>query len=243
MDTLNHLNNHHGDVVEKLASHFGKIKETKGAKAVNIDESGIDIKTTSETIRVPFLRKVDKDNEGYRLAIQELLASLNFDDDFSRLNTEINNFINSFKSVFISSLNKDACCVASYAPFVRIKDEIFIMVSEMAEHFISIKTNPTQVSLMFLQDENEARTIFARKRISFKANATFINERRDEIFSLFGQKFQEESALGLIERFKDFHIIKFNLGKGRFVKGFGAAYDTQGLKVTKMPHVKNPHKM
>lgn len=242
MDTLNHLNNDHSDAIEKLASHFGKIKETKGAKAVNIDESGIDIKIHNETIRVPFLKKANRDGD-YRVAIQELLASINFDDNFARLNTEIDNFINSFKSVFISSLNNNEHCVASYAPFVRIKDEIFIMISEMAEHFISIKTNPSKVSLMFLQDEKEARTIFARKRISFQANATFIDERKDEIFSLFEKKFQEESALGIIELFKDFHIIKFNLKKGRFVKGFGAAYDTQGLQVTKMPHVKNPHKI
>lgn len=58
------------------------------------------------------------------------------------------------------------------------------------------------------------------------------DELRDEIFSKFEEKFKDEVALKMIKDLKDFHIIEFKLNNGRFVKGFGEAYDLDGLNVT-----------
>ena len=40
---------------------------------------------------------------------------------------------------------------------------------------------------------------------------------------------------------QDFHLFKLEFKKGRFVKGFGGAYDIIGDEIS-LPHIKNPHK-
>ena len=172
--------------------------------------------------------------------ILELLGEQNFDEKLEKIGSEMVEFIDSFKSVIISS-DGGEFCTASYAPFVRVKDEIFVLLSEVAEHFKSIKNAPNKVQILFLQDENEAKTIFARRRVSFNANVEFI-ENKSEFITKFEAKFSDEKALSLIKMMSDFHIVKFTLKKGRLVNGFGAAFDTDGLKVIARVGGKMPHK-
>ena len=44
-----------------------------------------------------------------------------------------------------------------------------------------------------------------------------------------------------ISTMQDFHLFKLEFKKGRFVKGFGGAYDINGDEIS-LPHLKNPHK-
>ena len=64
---------------------------------------------------------------------------------------------------------------------------------------------------------------------------------RDEFMAKFEKEFANESALAFIKDMKDFYIIKLTPTKGRYVKGFGAAYDTIGLQVVDSGRVNNPH--
>ena len=98
------------------------------------------------------------------------------------------------------------------------------------------------MQILFLQNENEAKTIFARRRVSFNASAEF-TPNNDEILAQFEEKFKNESAFEMIKKMSDFHIVKFALGKGRLVNGFGAAFDTDALKVIARVGGKMPHKM
>ena len=173
--------------------------------------------------------------------MQEYLSDLNANEKLEKISAEMVEFIDKFKSVTISS-DFGLHCTASYAPFVRVGEEIFVILSEIAEHYTSIKNAPNKVQILFLQDENEAKTIFARRRVSFNANAEFI-DKTSEILSKFEDKFKDESAFEMIKKMSDFHIVKFTLGTGRLVNGFGAAYDTQGLKVITRVGEAMPHKI
>lgn len=112
----------------------------------------------------------------------------------------------------------------------------------MAEHFEAIRSNSDQISIMFLEDESSASSIFARKRASFRVKAIFEDEFRDELFDKFKAKFKDEPVLEMIKNMLDFHIIKLEVMSGKFVKGFGMAYSTDGLKVVShitKSHIKN----
>ena len=173
--------------------------------------------------------------------MQRYLDDLNLDEKLEKTSANMVEFIDSFKCVIISS-DFGEHCTASYPPFVRDGEKIYVLLSEIAEHYASIKNAPKKVQILFLQNENEAKTIFARRRVSFNASAEF-TPKNDEILAKFEEKFKNESAFEMIKKMSDFHIVKFALGKGRLVNGFGAAYDTDALKVITRVGGKMPHKM
>lgn len=55
------------------------------------------------------------------------------------LQNELVEFIDSQKSVIISSF--DDFCLSSYAPFIRLKDSIFVIISSIARHYNAINKN------------------------------------------------------------------------------------------------------
>ena len=238
---IDHMNADHHDILVKFCKHFSEFENPQNVKLIAINQNGMEISCDKGVVKVPFLRPANTQGEGYRFAIMEVLKSLNLGDEFEKISSEMVEFIDSFQSVIISS-DLGEHCTASYAPFVRVEDEIFVLLSEIAEHFKSIKNAPNKVQILFLQNENEAKTIFARRRVSFNASAEF-TPKNDEILAKFEEKFKNESAFVMIKKMSDFHIVKFALGKGRLVNGFGAAYDTNALKVISRVGGKMPHKM
>lgn len=150
---------------------------------------------------------------------------------------ELQEFIKTFKSVNISSLSIDNKVLCSYAPIIFKNNEMFILISEVAKHFANIKNNPNNVEIMFLEDECKAASIFARKRLSYQVNATIVDDRKEELFEALKEIHGNE-----VEVFKtmlDFHFIKLEIKSGRFVKGFGKAYDIDtfnNLSLVNTPH-------
>lgn len=156
-----------------------------------------------------------------------------------KLETFLLNLIDGQKSVIISSF--DEGCVSSYAPFLRRGDEIYAILSSVAPHYHAIKKNKDLVSILFIVDEQKAHTIFARVRASFKVEVSFADEKREEIFKELREKYEDDAVIDIIEELADFHILKFKLKKGRFVRGFGAAYETDGLKIVSPSKPENLH--
>lgn len=147
----------------------------------------------------------------------------------NKLETFLIDLIDGQKSVIISSF--DEGCISSYAPFIRHGDEIYAILSSVAPHYHSIKKNKDLVSILFIVDEQKAHTIFARVRASYKVEVSNADELREDIFKELKEKYEDDAVIEIIEELADFHIVKFKLKKGRFVRGFGAAYETDGLKV------------
>ena len=75
---------------------------------------------------------------------------------------------------------------------------------------------------MIIEDEHEAKTIFARQRVSFIADATRV-EDDEEVYQWFKEIHDEK----MVERLRqmDFSFFKLTIKKGRLVKGFGQASD------------------
>ena len=162
--------------------------------------------------------------------------------NFDNLSTEMLEFIDSFKSLIISS-DLGENCIVSYAPFVREEDEIYILVSSVARHYKAIQHSPNKVQIVFLQDEIAANTIFNRKRASFSTTAEILPNKNDFI-SKFEKKFADEVQFLMIKEMEDFHIVRLKImGKGRFVKDVGVVFETQELKVIKWLNEYTPHRL
>ena len=83
----------------------------------------------------------------------------------------------------------------------------------------------------FIEDEVKTKNIFARKRLNFDVKVTIINrdsQTFNDIILLYEKKF---SASSLICKLPDFVMFKFTPFKGKFVKGFGEAYEIYGERL------------
>ncbi len=241
---IEHMNQHHKDVLCQLFAKYGnKDKIPQDAELIDFDENGLLIESCGEKVKVPFNGKVvDGDFKG---AIMALAATLKQSNE--QILQEIKDFKNEFRSVIIGSLSKDKNqAIASYAPLLRADENLYIYVSEISEHFESISSNPDALEILFLQDEKEAKSIILRKRLNYKTSVSEVKRDSDE-FNKVIENFLKENENGaggtkIVAGMKDFHLFKLNFKNGRYVKGFGGAYDIKEDGSICPPHLKNPHK-
>ncbi|WP_414528087.1 HugZ family protein [Nodularia chucula] len=147
-------------------------------------------------------------------------------------------FTQSVESIIISTVNSAGIPNASYTPFVMDDAKnIYIYVSGLATHTQNIHVNP-HVSVLFIEDESKSDQIFARRRLNFDCTATLI-ERETETWNQIVAQFKERFG-ELIEVFRglpDFRIFRLTPNGGRFVIGFGTAYQISGDQLDKLVHI------
>lgn len=145
-----------------------------------------------------------------------------------QLNTEVIDLLNRTKSLFLSSLNQDGSPHASYAPFAIKDDVLLILISGLAAHTQNLLRTP-KLSGLVTEDEAQCDDIFARLRVSYDFEVSIVAAQSDEWYAgiqqlqaRLGSRVEQISQLG------DFVLFKLTPIKGRFVKGFGRAYDILG---------------
>ncbi len=148
------------------------------------------------------------------------------------------NFINRFQSVVISTVSKDGIPNASYAPFVMDDSKnIYIYVSGLSTHTQNIHAIPL-VSVLFIEDESDTQQIFARQRLSFDCKASLI-ERDSKLWHLivdsFAARFPE--IIPMLRDLPDFRVFQLTPSKGRFVIGFGSAYEVDPTNLNTLKHI------
>jgi len=134
-------------------------------------------------------------------------------------------FIEHFDSLMISSLNSKNKPHCSYAPFVTEGDRYYICISLIAQHTKNL-LNSKDASIMFIEDECEAKNSFARKRVTFDVKVSHIPREDNKfmnIMTLFKDKFGEKASI--YEQLNDFHLFEFVPISGRAVFGFEENYD------------------
>ncbi|MGL4358120.1 MAG: hypothetical protein ACRCSY_05410, partial [Cetobacterium sp.] len=96
--------------------------------------------------------------------------------------------------------------------------------------------------IMFLQDEKEAASVLVRKRLRYNVTAEF--QPRDERFETILDIFEERMGHGVkvVRKMEDFHLVKLNVIDGRFVKGFGQAFNLKGDDIIHMTGDKKTHR-
>ncbi|WP_300731245.1 HugZ family heme oxygenase [uncultured Helicobacter sp.] len=228
---LKHMNEHHNSELMALCKKYGKVDalingEVQNATLTGVDFEGLDIVYNNNvSLRVEFPQKADMST--IKDAIISLCQGAKAPDN-KAIADEVAAFKKEFGSIIIASIDKNGYAIASYAPLMQVDNKLYIYISEVAEHFQSISTNPDKIEILFLEDESKAKSVILRKRLRYKANARFI-ERDSEEFNtaLNSLECAIDGAGGIktIRQMQDFHLIELQVGLGRYVKGFGQAYD------------------
>lgn len=137
-------------------------------------------------------------------------------------------------SVQLATLTKDQAPEASYAPCVWVEGDCYLFLSGLSSHSVNLLHNP-KVSLLLIDGADGSSNAFARKRASLHGSARVIN-RDDEVFAgvmlLFHQRFGK--VMQLIEPLPDFRLFHLKPEAGRFIRGFGQAWELQGTRLEEL---------
>ncbi|NGN96443.1 heme utilization protein HutZ [Grimontia sp. S25] len=159
----------------------------------------------------------------------------------NRLGPEIQEFRDSRNTLQLGTVDKEGKPHTSYAPFAFSEMGYYILVSDLATHGQNLKHRKA-VSIMMIEDESEARSIFARRRLSFDTNAELI-ERDSEHWTTAIQVMRDRlgEMIDNLSQLGDFNLYRLNPVIGRYVKGFGQAFDVSGEDMLSVIHLNEGH--
>ncbi|AKS39429.1 heme iron utilization protein [Anoxybacillus gonensis] len=143
-------------------------------------------------------------------------------------------FVKQCKTMMISTIDERGEPFISYAPFVIDESHFYIFISRTAEHFQYIERNE-RVSVLLIADEATSTNLFARERVRFTCKRTHIgNNGNDHIFA----KFEDIHGKPMIRLLRsiDFSLFQLTPMEGRYVVGFGQAFDVD-LNGERFTHV------
>lgn len=161
-------------------------------------------------------------------------------------------FFLSRKSLVLSTQSAEGELETSVLPFVRVNQtDLAIWVSDLAAHAQNLRcltqqTDPENessksaglVSGLLLADERDTPEIFARERmhLQFKVSQIEVGSDVEEsVLKLFDERFGE--VVALLKTLPDFQFFKLEIVRGRYIKGFGAAYSFDGAPCSKLKAV------
>lgn len=150
-------------------------------------------------------------------------------------------FVEGRRTLVLSTTDADGAPFISYAPFVVHDGRFHVYVSRIAEHYWHLVNND-RVSALLIADEADSPNLFARHRVRFDCAVTRLDdpdERDDadphvEVFAQFKDRFNA-SLIDLL-RTLDFSLFQLTPLDGRYVVGFGKAFDVD-LAGTRFDHV------
>ncbi len=118
---------------------------------------------------------------------------------------------------------------ASYAPFVLDDDlAACIFVSELARHTRNL-LRQRRAGVLFIEEENEARNPFARRRLALHCRVDEIardSQQGERLLDRMQQRFG--NTVELLRGLPDFHLLRLDVIDGSYVRGFAQAYPVRG---------------
>ncbi len=133
------------------------------------------------------------------------------------------------KTLHLSTITIEGKPNGSYSPFVVDKwGNFYIFISQLASHTQDLLAYP-EASILLIQDEVDTRQIFARQRISYQCSVDVVDTENmgyQPMLDLFEKRFG--NVVELLRSLPDFLLFKLSPNQGRYVEGFGKAYDLVG---------------
>ncbi|WP_410473330.1 hypothetical protein [Guyparkeria sp. TX1] len=116
-------------------------------------------------------------------------------------------------------------------PFVQHDDAFWVLASKLAAHTRPLlERGVARVALV--ADQSATRNPFARERAHWAARVEAV-DRKDERFAVItaALKKRHGKTVELLCGLGDFHLLGLRPGTGRYVNGFGSAFELDGLTV------------
>lgn len=152
------------------------------------------------------------------------------DDTADGISAEIEAFRAGFKTLVMATSDADGLPTASYTPYVDDPDGFVVFVSELAQHTGNLLER-RRAAVLFIEDESASANLFARRRLGYDCEVIEIARDSADGTALLDRF---EARLGgtvrVLRSLPDFHLIRLRPLGGSYVKGFGAAYQWEGMR-------------
>jgi len=112
----------------------------------------------------------------------------------------------------------------SYSPYVIVDGRLHVLLSDLSLHTGNLKANP-RASLLFIENEQDAQQLHARRRVTYKAKVTRIERDTDDwrvVLDAMQNRFGE--IMTVLESLPDFHLFCMQTDCATLVKGFAEAH-------------------
>lgn len=159
---------------------------------------------------------------------------------FSDVQSAYVDFPHQVQSLMLSTVTPEGQPQASYTPFVMGRDRTFyIFVSGLSSHTQNLQKTP-QAGILLIEDETQATQIFARRRLMYDCVVNLI-DRHDPQWSGLADQFKQRfgNLVDMLRQLPDFQIFRLMPQGGRFVVGFGAAYDINPENLEQLMAIEN----
>ena len=160
-------------------------------------------------------------------------------EEFKEAARERDSLLNHFKTVILSTVDESGEPNASYAPAAIDENcNFYIYVSALARHSANLKATG-KASLMIIEDESIADTLFARKRLTLEVKVSVIkreSEKWNTAFALLEKKFKKK--VGMLKNLVDFDLFLLKPSEGTLVYGFGKAFRIYGKGLKQIGYVR-----
>ena len=148
--------------------------------------------------------------------------------DLRQAEADLQALIDSHQTLLLSTVTATGQPAISYAPYVRdASGRFYIFISDLAEHTGNLQQQGS-AAILFVRPEAETRNPFARERVILQCRAGEVPEtdtNHAAMLSRLEQRFGDTVAL--LRRLPDFHLFVLTPQSGRYVAGFGKAYDLE----------------
>ena len=142
------------------------------------------------------------------------------------------------RSLVLGTVGEKGLPRVSYAPYVRDAcGNFFVYLSHLSEHTSELITNKV-ASILLVEDESGVEQIFARVRISYLCDVVTI-DRDDALYESTLDRFKDRfgNVMDVLRSLPDFVLFQLSPRSGRFVTGFGQAYDLTGAHLDQLTHI------
>jgi putative heme iron utilization protein len=139
------------------------------------------------------------------------------------------------KSLMLSTVNADGTPHASYAPFVMDDTyQIYLLTSGLSAHTPNL-LRTRRASVLIIEDESQTQQVFARQRLSYDCQVSPIDRHSDPWETQMAQ-FEDRfgDIIAMLRQLEDFQLFHFSPLGGRFVMGFGAAYEVDSTNLSQL---------
>jgi len=142
------------------------------------------------------------------------------------------------KSLMLATVGEDSVPNVSYAPFVTDEtNNLFVYVSRLSARTSEMLSNNV-VAVMLIEDEVGVNQIFARKRISYQCGIQVVDRndlKYEQVLDRMSNRFG--NIVSVLRSLSDFHLFRLSPISGRFVTGFGQAYELTGEHLDTLVHI------
>ena len=151
-------------------------------------------------------------------------------NDHTQIQAQIDRLHSECLSLMIASLDEHGHPQVSSAPYALIDNHYYIFVSKLSAHTQHIQQHP-HIGILIIEDETKTRNIYARARLSYQAQAAFI-ERDSTLFATAFEILKQRAGntLEVLVQLPDFSMVQIKPLQGTLILGFGKAYELDGQK-------------